>query len=76
MADGEPLRDAAADIVTDHARVVDPQDVEELDHSIRVGADPDRSSERAIAAAVAKEVDNDDAMAGRHEGDDICPQVP
>src|SRR5690349_12181915 len=76
MANGEPLRDSAAHIVANHARVTDPEEVKQLDHSLCVRADSHRPAKRTIASAIAEQVDDYDPVAGRNERNNIGPQVP
>jgi hypothetical protein len=74
-AHGELLRHAGAEVVPDHARVVDPEGVEELDDALGVGAQGERESVRPVAAPVAEQVDEEHAVPlGEHAGD-ARPQV-
>ena len=75
MANGERLRDAAADAVTDDARALDAQLVEQLDDALGVRAHVDGARERTIAAPVAEQVEHDEAMPGGHERNDVVPQM-
>jgi hypothetical protein len=75
MTDSEPLRDTASDVVTNHARVTDPEEVEQFYHALCVRADSHWPAKRAIASAIAEQVDDHNAVAGRNEGNDIGPEV-
>jgi hypothetical protein len=72
---GEGLRDSTADAVSDEARAIDAKLVEQRDRSLGVRADVDRVRAGPITASVAEEVEDDEAVAGWHQRDDVAPQV-
>src|SRR5688572_17497017 len=75
MPDGEVLRDAAADVVPDDRRTLDPERVEHLQQTLRVPFDADVAAPREITASEPEQVDDDDAVPGRHVRNDILPEV-
>src|SRR5919198_3608380 len=75
MPHGEPLRDASTNAVADDASIVDPEHIHELDHAIGVRANADRPAEWTIAAPITEHVHHDHAMSGRHQGDDVAPEM-
>src|SRR5207237_1344471 len=72
---GNRLRDAAADTVPHETRAFDAQLIHQCNHTLGVRAHIDGAVQRTIAATVSKQVDDDDAMARRHERNDVAPQV-
>jgi hypothetical protein len=73
MSNGDGLRDSTADAVSDDARALDTQLVEQLDDAFGVGADADAVCQWPIASAVSEEIDDDESMARRHERNDVTP---
>jgi hypothetical protein len=65
MTDGNRLRDATADVVADHAREIDPQEIQNRDEAIGVRAQPNAPGAGRIAAAKAKQVEYDHRVTGR-----------
>ena len=61
--------------MTDDARAIDPQLIEDLDDSFGVGLRVDAARSRPVAAAVAEEVEHDEPVSGRNERDDFIPQM-
>jgi hypothetical protein len=62
--------------VANHARVADPEEVEQLDHSLCVRTDSYGPAKRTIASAIAEQVDDYHTVAGRNERNNIGPEVP
>jgi hypothetical protein len=75
MANGDRLSDSATDAVSDDARALDAQLVEELDDPLGVRTNVDAASQRPIASPVSEKIDDDESMARRHERNDVAPQV-
>src|SRR4051812_25771108 len=75
MTNRNRLRDAAANAVTDDARLRDAQLIEQLDDALGMCAHVDAALTRAIAAAVAEEIEHDETVAAGHERHDIAPQM-
>lgn len=75
VTDGERLRDTTAHVVSNDAGAFDAKVVEQRDHSFGVRADVDGACEGPIAASESEEVDDDQPVPGRHERDDIDPEM-
>jgi len=69
------LRDAASDVVAHDARAIDVERVEQSDDAIAVRAQRQRTAVGRIAAPVAEQVDDDQAVSRGHERNDIAPQM-
>ncbi len=72
---GDALRDASAESMTDDARALDAQFVEQGDDAIGVRARVDGARQRTVAAPVAEEVEHDETMSRRHERNDFAPEM-
>ena len=75
MPHGDGLRDAAAHAVTDDARFFDIELVEHGDDAVGLRLHVHRALHRAIASPEAEQIEHDEAMARRHERDDIRPEM-
>jgi hypothetical protein len=75
MPYGEVLGDPAPHLVPHDRRVCDPERIEELKDAFGVPLDADVSAERAVAAPVAEEVDDDYTMSLGCKRDDFAPEV-
>jgi len=75
MSNGQRLRDAAANTVTNDARTLDVQFVEHLHHALGMRMNADVASEWSVASAVAKQIEHDESVAGGHERHDVAPQM-
>jgi hypothetical protein len=75
MPNGERLRDAATNSMTDDARSPNAKLVEQLDDAIRVRENVDGMSEWPVAPSVAEQVGDDNAMSAGHERNDVVPQM-
>ncbi len=69
------LRDAAAEVVPDDARVVDAEHVEQLDDAFGVRAERERAHRGPVAAAVAEQVDDHDAVSVGEKRHHLRPEV-
>ena len=69
------LRDPAADVVADNARIVDRERVEQAHHSLGVAAHGNIAAGRPIASPVAEQIDDNNAVSLRNERDDLGPEV-
>src|SRR3954471_1402676 len=76
MPDREELGNSAADVVSNDARIVDPEQVQQLDDSLGVAANTYRSAKRTITSSVTEKIEDHHPVAGRHQRDHIVPQVP
>ena len=71
----ERLRHAAADTMTDDACARDAESVEQCHQSLGVRSEAKRAPSWWITASVAEQVEHHEASAGRHQRDDIAPEV-
>ena len=75
MAHRDRLHDAAAHAMTDGACFPDVELIEHRDDAIGLRANVHRSLHRTVASAEAKQIEHDEPMAGRHERNDVAPQM-
>jgi hypothetical protein len=76
VSHGKGLRDASAKSVSDDASRMDVELVEQLDDAGRMSTNVEVAPARPITPPVAEEIEHNDAVAGRHERDDVVPQMP
>jgi hypothetical protein len=69
------LRNPATDIVADNARIVDRELVEQPDNPLGMPSHRHIAPSGSVAATVAEEIDDDDAVAFGNEWNDLCPEV-
>ena len=69
------LRDAATHSVTHDTRTRDSELIEDLDDAFSVGLRVHSVSSRPIAPAVAEQVEDDEAVSGWNERNDLVPQM-
>src|SRR5438309_7516778 len=75
MVDGECLCDTASESVTYDTTAIDSQLVEKLDDPVCMCACADLARERTVASAKSEEVEDNQAVSGRHERDNVTPEV-
>ena len=73
--DGYSLCDAAADVVPDEAGAIDTEQVEQDEEAIGMRLDIERQVAWRIAAAVAEEIEHDDASSLRQQRDQLLPEM-
>src|SRR5512132_31165 len=61
--------------MSDNAGTRNSELVEQLDDPSAVGADVDWMRQRTIAASIAEEIDDDQAVSGRHERHNVAPEM-
>ena len=75
MTHGKPLSDPPADVMTNEASVVDPEQIQQLDDPIGVRANSDRLPIWSIASSISEQVHHNHAVAWWNEWYDLAPEM-
>jgi hypothetical protein len=75
MPHREVLRDAAAEVVANDGRVRDAEHIQQREHALGVPLYAEIAPFRPIAASVAEQIDDDDAVSRGNKRHDIAPDV-